>query len=89
MQKNKADEKRKSPFRRQVNEAFCDPNGNFSIKKFLVIWTQIVVLGHMGISWDKLIEKPETLFIILSFLIAPEIISKFLTMKLGGTVSGK
>ena len=77
-------EKRHSAFRRQVNEAFCDPNGQFSIKKFLVIWTQIVVLGHMGTSWDRLIERPETLLIVLSFLIAPELISKFLSMKLGG-----
>ena len=79
----KRPERRKSAFRRQVNAAFCDPNGEFSIKKFLVIWTQIVVLGHMGTSWDKLLDRPESLAIVLCVLIAPELISKFLSMKLG------
>ena len=79
----KRPERRQSAFRRQANEAFCDPNGAFSIKKFLVIWTQIVVLGHMGTSWDKLLDRPESLAIVLTVLIAPELISKFLSMKLG------
>lgn len=78
------EEKRHSPVRRQFNEAFCSPDGRFSIGKFLAIWSQIVVLGHMGTSWDRLIDKPETLLIVLSFLIAPDIVKKALTMKLGG-----
>jgi len=76
--------RRHSAMRRQFNEAFCGPDGRFSIGKFLSIWAQIVVLGHMGTSWDKLIDKPETLLIVLTFLIAPDIIKKALVMKLGG-----
>jgi hypothetical protein len=79
-------ERRGHPMRRQVNEAFCGPDGRFSIGKFLMIWTQIVVLGHMGTSWERLIDKPETLAIILLFLIAPDLLKKALVMKLG---SGK
>ena len=78
-------EQRHSPFRRQVNEAFCDPDGRFSIGKFLVIWTQIVVLAHMGTSWDKLIDKPETLLIVLGFLITPDLVKKIIIMKFGGS----
>ena len=77
-------EKRKSPFRRQINEAFCDPTGVFSIGKFLAVWAQIAVLAHMNWSWDAMLDKPETLLIVLSFLIAPDIIKKALVMKLGG-----
>ena len=77
--------RRHSPLRRQVNEAFCGPDGEFSISKFLAVWAQITVLGHMNLTWDKLLDKPETLLIVLSFLIAPDIIKKALVLKLGGS----
>ena len=77
-------EQRKSPLRRQLNQAFCDRDGNFAPSKFLAIWAQIAVLSHMNIWFDKLLDKPETLLIILAFLIAPDFIKKFLTMKYGG-----
>jgi hypothetical protein len=79
-------EKRKSPMRRQMNEAFCDPLGKFSISKFLAVWAQIAILAHMNRWFEELISKPESLLIVLSFLIAPEIIKKALVMKLGGSV---
>ena len=77
-------ERRKSSIRRQVNEAFCDPNGQFSIGKFLSIWAQIAVLAHMNTSWDKLIDKPESLGIVLAVLVTPDILKKMLAMKYGG-----
>jgi len=79
-------EKRHSPIRRQLNQAFCDPTGNFSISKFLAVWAQIAILAHMNRWFEELIAKPESLLIVLSFLIAPEIIKKALVMKLGGGV---
>lgn len=75
---------RHSPFRRQLNEAFCSPDGSFSPTKFLAVWAQISVLSHMNVWFDKLLDKPDTLLIVLSFLIAPDIIKKALVMKLGG-----
>ncbi len=75
--------RRHSSFRRQINEAFCDPNGSFSVTKFLAIWAQIAVLAHMNRVFDELITRPESLLIVLSFLIAPDIIKKALVMKLG------
>ena len=77
-------DRRRHLIRRQWNDAFCDPDGRFSIGKFLAIWSQIVVLAHMGTSWEKLIDKPETLLIVLAFLIAPDLIKKALILKLGG-----
>lgn len=77
-------EQRHSPIRRQFNDAFCGPDGSFSIGKFIAIWAQIVVLGHMGTSWDKLIDKPESLLIVLTILVAPDIFKKFLAMRYGG-----
>ncbi len=38
---------------------------------------------------EKLIDKPESLLIMLCFLIAPDIIKKALTMKLGGAAPAK
>lgn len=78
-------DRRRSPIRRQLNEAFCDPGGAFSVSKFLAVWAQIAVLSHMNRWFEELIAKPESLLIILAFLIAPDIIKKALVMKLGGS----
>jgi hypothetical protein len=77
-------EQRVSPIRRQFNQAFCDPNGDFNIGKFLVLWTQIGILAQAMRFFEDLIAKPESLLVILTFLIAPEIIKKALVLKLGG-----
>lgn len=79
-----SEEKRKAPFRRQLNQAFCDPDGNFSIGKFLSVWAQIAVLAHMNRWFGELIQKPESLAIVLVVLIAPDVLKKLLVMKYGG-----
>ena len=60
-------DKRHSPLRRQLNEAFCSPDGSFSPTKFLAVWAQISVLSHMNVWFEKLLDKPDTLLIVLSF----------------------
>ena len=77
--------RRHSAFRRQMNEAFCGPDGEFSVSKFLAVWAQIAVLAHMNRWFEELIAKPESLLIVLAFLIAPDIMKKALTLKLGGS----
>jgi len=79
-----ASEKRRGTLRRQVTEAFVSPDGRVSISKTIAVFAQIAVLYHFGLSFDKLIDKPESLAIILLFLIAPDILKKALAMKLGG-----
>jgi hypothetical protein len=82
-------ERRVSPtWRRQFNEAFCDPFGHFSPSKAISLSAQVMVLYWTGILMDRLIDKPETLLILLCFLIAPELIKKALSMKLGGAQGG-
>ena len=68
-----------------MNEAFCGPDGEFSVSKFLAVWAQIAVLAHMNRWFEELIAKPESLLIVLAFLIAPDIMKKALTLKLGGS----
>ena len=82
-------EKRVQTLRRQVNEAFCDPSGAFSISKFLAVWTQIAVLAHMNRNFDELVSRPESLLIVLTFLIAPDGFKKFLAMKYGNGQAAK
>ena len=78
-------EERRSPMRRQLNEAFCDPNGAFSISKFLAVWAQIAVLAHMNRTWDVLILHWDSLAIVLVVLGAPDLLKKFLALKFGGS----
>ena len=83
-------EHRTQTFRRQVNESFCSPDGQVAITKVIAVFAQIAVLLHFGRSFDALIEKPESLLIVLAFLIAPDAIKKFLAMKYGnGTPAPK
>ena len=78
-------EKRRSPFRRQLNEAFIGPDGEFSISKFLAAWAQIAVLAHMNRTWDVLILHWDALALVLVVLIAPELLKKFVALKFGGS----
>ena len=83
MKRNAKPDLRTHPLRRQLNEAFCSPDGSFSPTKFLAVWAQISVLSHMNIWFEKLLDKPETLLIVLSFLIAPDLLRKIINMKFG------
>jgi hypothetical protein len=74
-------EKRRSPVRRQFNESFCDQNGNFSMTKTIAIASLVMLLYHTGKSFDKLIPAWDSLMVCLSFLICPDLIKKWLTMK--------
>lgn len=74
-------ERRNSPLRRQFNEAFCDPDGRVSVSKTIAVFSQIAVLFHMGKSFDLLIDKPETLAVILTFLVAPDALKKWLSLR--------
>jgi len=77
---------RKQVTRRNLNDVyygFNDPHGDFSWSKFVAVWGQIAALFHFGRNFDLLIDKPEALAIVLTFIVAPETLKKFLTMKYG------
>ena len=77
-------EKRHSPIRRQFNESFLDPNGRFSLIKTIAIAGQIACLYQFGKHFETLIDKPESLLIVVAFVIAPDMLKKLITMKYGG-----
>jgi len=70
--------------RRQFNEAFLDDNGKPRVGWLVALAAQIVVLGHTGIAFDRLVDKPESLAIVLTFLIAPDVFKRLLALKYGG-----
>jgi hypothetical protein len=70
-------------WRRQFNESWCDPNGHFAPVKAIAIASQIALLYYFGRWFEKLMDQPESLLIVLSFLIAPDVVKKLITMKYG------
>ena len=83
-------ERRSGPtWRRQANQAFCDPQGNISILKTIAIFTQIVLLYRLGRDFDALISQWEGLALVLTALLAPEMFGKLLAFKYGTTTNGK
>ena len=78
-------ERRVSSFRRQLNGAFLDPAGAFSPSKFIAACGQVMALAHFGSSFNLLIDKPESMLIVLAFVVAPESFKKWLNMKYGVT----
>ena len=81
-----SDEKRGSTLRRQINEIGMH-SGEAQESK---IWAQV---GKGLCVWliykhaEGLIEQWEALFVLLLFIIAPELIKKFITMRWGGNLS--
>ena len=70
-------------WRRQANESFCDANGNFAVAKTIAVVGQIMLLYYTGRYFPEMIAKPDTLLVCLSFIIAPDVLKKFVTMKYG------
>lgn len=67
-------------WRRQFNESFSSPDGQFSVTKTVAIAAQIMVMFHTGRAFDTLILHETSLFICLSVLIAPDLAKKLMTM---------
>ena len=76
-------DKRHSPFRRQVNEGFCNPDGTWAPFKTIAIFGQIVLLYHLGKDMDRLIEHWDALALIAGFVIVPDAAKQFLRLKWG------
>ena len=76
-------------WRRQFNEAWCDPSGNFSPVKAIAIFGQIMLLYYTGRFFETMIESPDTLLICLSFIIMPDVVKKLISMKYGNGHAAK
>jgi hypothetical protein len=71
--------------RAQLNSAFEENGhtGKLSLTKVVAFFGQVVILYNLGISFSGLIDKPETLLILISFLVAPDLIRKLVSLKYG------
>ena len=83
--KRRKESGRKEPptWRRQFNQSFQTPDGNFSITKTIAVAAQVMCLYWTGRLMEELIERPESLLILLAFMIFPDIVKKALIMKMG------
>lgn len=85
MSEKRVFKERHASIRRDLNDLIRDPQGKVSAGKvggILGQWLAIkLTLEHSA----ALVDKPETLAILLLMLIAPEVVKKFLTMKYGAT----
>ncbi len=72
-------------WRRQFNQSFMDEHGNVMVAKVIAVAAQIVVLYYTASLFPDMLSKPETMFICLGFLIAPDAFRKWLNLKYGVT----
>ena len=71
-------------WRRQFNESFQNPDGSFSPAKSIAIVGQGICLWHLNLHFAELIAVWDSLLVILTFIVAPDVFKKFLNMKYGG-----
>jgi len=74
---------RRSTFRRQVNESFCDATGQIAIAKIIALTGQIMLVFYTGRYFEAMLTKADTLLICLGFIIMPDVVKKLITMKYG------
>tara|TARA_R110000868_G_scaffold262740_1_gene521449 strand:- start:157 stop:432 length:276 start_codon:yes stop_codon:yes gene_type:complete len=82
-------ERRKSPMRRDFNDAIRDVNGRFSWPKLSVILGQLYSLYLIDYHKDDIIYQWDALLILLSVLIAPHILIRVIQSKFPVSASGK
>lgn len=78
-------ERRHQVLRRQVNEAFCSPDGSISISKTIAIFAQIVLLYKLGGEFLTVIKDWAVFAVIVSALIVPDALKKAIAMKFSGS----
>ena len=72
-------------WRRQLNDGFQNPDGSFSWSKSFTAAGQASCLYHLNYHFAELMERWDSLALILSVLVAPELLKKLLSMKYGGS----
>lgn len=80
-----SEERRTQTLRRQFNEAFCAPDGTFSISKALAVSGQASALWHFNTQFEKLMLNWDALIVILGIVVFPDVVKKLLALKYGGS----
>lgn len=76
-------ERRTQAWRRDLNDAFRDEMGRLSPSKIGSIAGQFISGQYLWVHWEKVISNWDTMTILFSVLIAPELFKKLLNMKYG------
>lgn len=82
-------ERRRSPLRRQLNEALLSADGTASASKLVAIGGQLVVLYYVALHFDALLERWDTLLVLLTFVIAPDICKKLISARYASRRNGR
>lgn len=77
-------DKRTQTWRRDLNDAVRDESGTISFSKIGTMAGQFIAGKYLLEHWEKVILNWDTLTILFSVLIAPELFKKLLNMKYGG-----
>ena len=72
-------------WRRQFNKSFEGKDGSFEITKAIAVVGQLVALWHLNANFVPLIERWDSLLVVLTVIIAPDTIKKFVNMKYGSS----
>jgi hypothetical protein len=76
-------DRRTQTWRRQANEAFLDEHGKLSLIKTIAIFGQIVLLYHLGRDFDDLVGKVDSLIVVTTAVLMPDMLRKWLNLKYG------
>ncbi len=76
-------ERRQSSIRREVNELIRDPQGRVSEAKVFSVLGKSALLYVLLANTASIIERWDVLSVIVLALIAPDLLKKLLTMRLG------
>lgn len=80
-------DRRHQPIRRELNEIIRDPQGRISEAKTFAVLGKSALLYILLTYPVSILERWDVLAVIVSALIAPDLLKKFLTLRAGGTVA--
>lgn len=76
---------RTQTWRRDLNDAVRDEGGRISFSKIGTLSGQFIAGKYLIEHWEKVILNWDTMTILFSVLVAPELFKKLLNMKYGGS----
>jgi hypothetical protein len=77
------EERRNRVWRRQFNQSFMDEHGNVMVAKVIAVAAQIMLLYQTSKHFEAMLGKSDTLLVVLSLLILPDLARKWMNMRFG------
>jgi hypothetical protein len=79
-------EKRHSPLRRHLNEMATGPDGRFSESKAWASVGKLCCVYLLMFHTEPVLHEEYTLLTLLTFVIAPDLVKKFMMMRFNANV---